>query len=277
MPVTEETKSRPAESWQLQMFRRSLKKPQKLRALLEVMGPVQDQACLLVTCGDNNGALNWHFRQAGGRWNWADAEQESQEQISELTGDPVSRFDKADPRLPFADNFFDLVMAIDVHEHLESPASLNHELARVAKQGGRVVVTTPSGDPSRMANRLKRWVGMRKEDYGHIVDGYDHAALEQQLRQVQLQPGRTASYSGFFTEVIELILNLAFVKIMARRSRAGIQAGQIAPQNRKQMRSVAKPYRLYAWLYPFFLAVSRLDSLGPFRRGHAAIIVATKD
>jgi SAM-dependent methyltransferase len=265
------------EPWQLQVFRHSLKKQQKLRALLDVLGDIRDQSCLLVTCGDNNGALNWHFRSAGGRWSWADAEADSVDQISQLTGDRVCQFAKEDPRLPFADNCFDIVIAIDVHEHLATPERLNLELARVARPGGRVVVTTPSGDQTRLANRLKRWLGMHKEDYGHVVDGYDVTALERQLRQAQIQPRRAASYSGFFTEMVELMINLAFVKLVARRRQARVQAGQIAPQNREQMKAVSGSYRLYAGLYPLLRAVCQLDNLGPFRQGHAVIVLATKD
>ena len=54
--------------WQIKMFRRSIKKQQKLKALLELLGETKGKKCLLVTCGDNNGALNWYFREHGGDW-----------------------------------------------------------------------------------------------------------------------------------------------------------------------------------------------------------------
>jgi SAM-dependent methyltransferase len=266
-----------AEPWQLQMFRHTLKKRQKLLTVLTMLGPLQNQTCLLVTCGDNNGALNWHFRQAGGHWRWAEAEAESSDQINALVREPVAVFDKGDPRLPFKDGSFDVAVAIDVHEHLPSPVQLNRELARVTRPGGTILVTTPSGDPTRLANRLKRWLGMRKEDYGHVVDGYDLPALEQQLRQARLQPRHTASYSGFFTELVELMINVAYVKVMARRSRARVLVGQIAPQNQAQLKSVGKSYRLYGRFFPLLRALASLDRLGGSRRGHAVVVLATKD
>src|SRR5690606_26742175 len=99
----------------LKMFSRSLKKQQKFHALAQLLGNIGSQRCLLITCGDNNGALNWHFKNLGGEWHWADAERESINQISELTGDPVSQMDKNEPSLPFADGYFDIVVTIDVH------------------------------------------------------------------------------------------------------------------------------------------------------------------
>jgi SAM-dependent methyltransferase len=265
------------EPWQLQMFRHALKKQQKLRALLVLLGPLARERCLLVTCGDNNGALNWHFRQAGGQWRWVEAEAESAAQISELLGEQVDLFDKADPRLPYDDGAFDVVVVIDVHEHLPAPALLNRELARVVRPGGRTLVTTPSGDPRRLANRIKRWIGMRKEAYGHVVEGYDIPALEQQLREAQLLPRSTGGYSGFFTEMVELLINVAYVKVLSRRSQAPVHSGQIAPQSREQVKSVAKSYRWYTRLYPAMRALAALDRLGPFGRGHAVIVLAAKD
>ncbi|NLP10226.1 hypothetical protein GX408_07500, partial [bacterium] len=44
--------------WQLEMFNRSIKKRKKVDALLQFLGPSQDKTCLLMTCGDNTGAMN---------------------------------------------------------------------------------------------------------------------------------------------------------------------------------------------------------------------------
>jgi 2-polyprenyl-3-methyl-5-hydroxy-6-metoxy-1,4-benzoquinol methylase len=263
--------------WQLQMFERSLKKQQKLAALLSVLGDVEGQNCLLVTCGDNNGALNWHFKSQGGNWSWADAEEDSTEQIAALTGDPVASMDKEAPELPFPDDHFDVVMTIDVHEHLRNPNAFNLELARVAKPSGRVIVTTPNGDGSKLANRIKKMIGMRPEDYGHYVIGYDVPDLQDQLEKVGLKPYTHTSYARFFTEMLELVINFAYVKVLSKRSKAEVQKGQIAPQNKDQIESVEKTYKLYSLVYPFFLLFSKLDTLVSFRRGYAVVVAARKE
>ncbi len=265
------------EPWQLQMFRRSLKKQQKFKALLEVMGNVDGQECLLITCGDNNGAMNWHFKQHAGEWSWADAEHDSIAQISEVTGDNVAEMNKENPALPFTKNSFDVVITIDVHEHLEEPELLNRELARMVKTGGRVIVTTPNGDKKKLATRIKKMVGMRPKDYGHYVVGFDAPQLESQLEQVGLEPYQEASYSKFFTEMLELAINFAYVKVLSKRSKAKVEQGQIAPQNIDQVKSIEKTYKLYSWLYPIFLVISKLDFLDRSRRGYAVIVAARKD
>jgi SAM-dependent methyltransferase len=263
--------------WQLRLFRRSLKKQLKLKALLKVMGNVDGQACLLVTCGDNNGAMNWYLKQHGGLWSWADAERDSIEQIQAVTGDLVAEMDKENPALPFPSELFDMVMTIDVHEHLKKPQVVNAELARLVKSGGRVIVTTPNGDREKLVSRIKLAIGMRPEDYGHIVIGYDVPDLESQLRQAGLKPYTSSSYSRFFTEMLELAINFLYVKVLSKRSQAKVEKGQIAPQNIDQVKSVEKTLKLYSLIYPVMEVLSKLDFLDRSKRGYAVIVAARKD
>ena len=265
------------EPWQLKLFRKSLKKQQKLKALEKILGKNSDRLCLLITCGDNNGAMNWHLRNTGGEWSWADAEKDSIAQISEVTGDDVAEMDKDNPSLPFPDNTFDVIITIDVHEHLLKPELVNRELARLVKPGGRVIVTTPNGDEKKLVTRIKLAIGMRPEDYGHYVIGYDVPQLNEQLENVQLNPSQYTSYSRFFTEMLELVINFVYVKILSKRSQAKVEKGQIAPQNFGQVKSVEKTLKLYSFLYPVFLAISKLDFLDRSPRGYAVIVAAKKD
>jgi SAM-dependent methyltransferase len=278
---TESTSSQPhllvEEPWQLRKFRQSLKKQQKLKTLLDVIGPLDGLSCVLLTCGDNNGALNWYFKNHGGSWTWVEAEADSLDHITELTEDPVYLFNKEDISLPLLDNSFDVVLTIDVHEHIKNPHNLNVELNRIAKSGGRVIVTTPAGNNKKLANRIKRWVGMRKEDYGHVVDGYDTPELIKQLKEVGLKPYKDTSYSRFFTEIVELCLNIVYVKGLSRRANGNFQAGQIAPQNKSQIKSVEKFYRLYSYIFPIFLMISKLDAIIGFQSGYAVVVATRKD
>src|SRR5512135_2716132 len=58
-------------------------------------------------------------------------------------GVPCARLDLNRP-LPFADRDFDLVMAVEVLEHLESPRAFLREIHRVLRPGGLAVITTPN-------------------------------------------------------------------------------------------------------------------------------------
>ena len=47
-------------------------------------------------------------------------------------------------RLPFSDDYFDLIVSWAVFEHIENPAFVSEELTRVLKPGGWLCAWTPS-------------------------------------------------------------------------------------------------------------------------------------
>jgi SAM-dependent methyltransferase len=264
-----------ATPWQLRIFEKSLKKQQKVRLLLELLGPLSGSRCLLLTNGDNNGAMNYHFRAAGGDWQWADMAPESAEAIQELLGDPVALIEGA--QLPYPDGAFDRVVVIDVHEHLQCVESINREICRVLTPGGLALITTPNGNPRLPVAKLKRWIGMGPAEYGHVVQGYESPELEAMLRREGLVPERRGAYARFFTELAELMINFAYVKVLARRKDpAAAPSGEIAPTSEEKLRRVQKSFRIYSILYPAMRLFSALDRLLPGDEGYAVAITARK-
>ena len=55
---------------------------------------------------------------------------------------PLARADVR--RLPFADNSFDVVTAMDIIEHIDDDKAASAEICRVLKPGGRLFVTVPA-------------------------------------------------------------------------------------------------------------------------------------
>jgi SAM-dependent methyltransferase len=255
------------------MFHRSLKKQLKLKALLEHVGDITGQHCLLVTCGDNNGALNWYFRAQGGNWMWGDIAGENLAEMSELLGEPV--YHLPEDRFPFAADQFDCVVSIDVLEHLDNAQLFLHELRRVLRPGGRAIITVPNGDPTLLANRLKWRLGMRPEVYGHTRAGYTVSELRDSVEQAGFTPMGYGGYSRFFTETMELIINFGYVFVLSRKQ-GGAQLGRIAPTSAGDLKTHGAAYRLYTLVYPMMRLVSKLDGLLPARTDNAVIVVAAK-
>jgi len=268
--------ARPAASpWQLRLYSKSLKKRQKVALLLEQIEELPGERRLLITCGDNNGAINWAMRARGGAWSWMEMEAASIPGMVELLGDSVLG---ATPyQLPAGDGAFDVVISLDVQEHLPLDAleAFHAELFRVTRAGGHVVVTTPNGDPRKPVSILRRGIGMTKEKYGHVVYGYDVRQHERMLRESGFEPIASGSYSGFFTELVELGINFAYTTLMSRR-RTGRSEGEIAPSTKEKLDKVEKQYRAYALIYPVLLAVSKLDVLAPLGDGYAVSVVGRK-
>jgi SAM-dependent methyltransferase len=262
--------------WQIQMFQKTLKKKMRLKHLKKHLGIISnDEACLLVTCGDNNGAMNYHLRELGGQWSWSDLENKSIAEMEELLQDTVHKV--SPERLPFQDAFFDRVVSIDVHEHLENPAQFTRELYRITKHGGQVIVTVPNGDESKLATRIKNAVGMTKEKYGHVREGYDIPELKDIMKTSRILPDTESSFSRFFTEMLELGINFLYVNILSKKSKARVERGTIAPATKDQMKSIEKTLKLYTLVYPFFWTLSRLDSLLLFTRGYAVMVSGRKE
>lgn len=264
----------PQVPWQLQMFSRTLKKKLKLRLLRKHLGDLSGRRCLLITCGDNNGALNYYFRDSGGEWAWAEIEEEGIGEMERFLGEVVHKA-KAD-NLPFEDQSFDCVVSIDVHEHLSDPTSFNQELTRIIKRGGKVLVTVPNGDWWKPANVIKYMVGMTKRKYGHVRIGYNIRELQDILAAVGLQPYAASSYSRFFTEFLELLINFAYVMVLARRDKVKVKEGTIAPSSQAQLKAVSASFQIYSSLYPIFWTISQLDRLLFFTTGYAVVVEAKR-
>jgi SAM-dependent methyltransferase len=277
-PVGASTRSAAPDDWRLVMFRQSLKKRQKLELLLRMMGPVEEERCLLVTCGDNTGAMNHHFRQAGGRWSWAEMEGDRIPEMAAFLSESVHH---ATPeRMPFPDGHFHRVVVIDVHEHLEAGEleTLNRELARVLAPEGTAILTTPNGDGRLPLAVVKGLLGMTPRVYGHQVQGYTVPELQAMARGAGLVPEAWGAYSRFFTEGIELAINFAYVKVLGRKGGGGgaPKEGEIAPSSSSDLSRVGGAYRLYSKVYPLLRALSRLDLLIPGKGGYAVAVAARK-
>jgi 2-polyprenyl-3-methyl-5-hydroxy-6-metoxy-1,4-benzoquinol methylase len=61
--------------------------------------------------------------------------------------------DLNDP-LPFDDGTFDLIVAVEVVEHLENIRAVCREFARLLRPGGKVVLTTPNNESMRAIGSL---------------------------------------------------------------------------------------------------------------------------
>lgn len=261
--------------WQLRMFRKTLKKQMRLRNLKRMLGSISNDAkCLLVTSGDNNGAMNYNMRGLGGQWSWADLEDTSIVEMSELLGEEVKHV--VYNELPYPDNYFEIVISIDCLEHMENPVVFTQELQRITRPNGRVIITVPGGQKTKIANMIKNMLGMTKEKYGHVVDGYSAKQLNYFMRQADLIPVGSRTFSRFFTEMLELGINFLYVMVLSKKSKVEVEEGTIAPATEEQLHSVEKTYKMYSLIYPFFKIISSLDYLLFFTRGYVVIVEGRK-
>ncbi len=261
--------------WQILMFQKGLKKQLRLKEFKKLLGSISaNEECLLVTCGDNNGAMNYCLRELGGKWSWADIEDTSIDEMSELLQEEVKHVQH--DNLPFSDNEFDRVIAIDVHEHLDDPHPFTKELWRVAKDNHPIMITVPGGDRKKLANVIKESIGMSVEKYGHKRLGYNPQELKEIMQSSNIKPDKERTFSRFFTEMLELSINFLYVNVLSKKSKVQVEEGTIAPATKDQLKSVQKSYRIYSLVYPLFWLISQLDNLLLFTEGYVVIVEGRK-
>jgi SAM-dependent methyltransferase len=81
-------------------------------------------------------------------------------------------------RTPFEDASFDLVLAVEIIEHLEAPRAFLREIFRILKPGGLVIVTTPniSSIPSRVFFLATGNFDLFIPDESRLKDAFSHEA-----------------------------------------------------------------------------------------------------
>lgn len=151
----------------------------------------------------------------------------------------------ADGRLPFADATFDAVVSIEVVEHAEDAFLFWRELARIAKPGATIVVTTPN--VLNVNSRLRTLVTGFPLLFDPLpLDGHDprrlgghihpltpyylaYAALRAGLVEPSFHPDRTKASAVALALALWPLLRLARLRHEARWRR---KSPQVFAENR---------------------------------------------
>lgn len=259
-------------AWQLSLLARSIKKKQKLKLLLDSMPELTGRRALELGC--SQGLLGFFFRQKKGFWVSADEDMANLQEARRLLGSNLVLIESG--LLPFRPSAFDLIVCPDYLEHVEKDELCLQEMARTLKPGGELILVTPHTGPGHFLYAWRRLIGLRPEIYGHKREGYNWRQLEAALRRVGLEPEKHRLLSRFFSESLETLINLIYVRFLASRHPPRLRDGHIRPMNHQEFQARAGFFRLYTLIYPFFWLMSQLDRLIPFSPGYLLIIWARK-
>jgi SAM-dependent methyltransferase len=259
--------------WQLQLYRKSLKKKEKVESILGFLEPTRGKRCLEVSC--EKGVVSYFLRQRGGCWTHIDTEWGNALTTRSLIGENVLLFQEK--ALPFRTAAFDLIIAIDFLEHIEAEQVFLEEMERLLKPEGRLYITVPHSKKTLCLNRLAPKWGLTPEYYGHKREGYTLEELRDKLRQAGFEITRSREYSRFFTELVELLANLAYVFALNRGVKKKGIKGSISPASQEDFFAHSRSFRFYRFIYPFFWLVSQMDRLRPSGSGYVLITEAKKE
>jgi len=237
--------------WALALFRRSVLKQRKLAEVTALLGATEGKRCL--DLGSDNGVVSLLLRERGGKWSSGDLTEEAVRSIRSLVG--TEAYLVEGNRLPFPDATFDRVAVVDMLEHVPDECAFVAELARVTKPGGRLIVNTPHLKCTAL-RRLRHALGQTDEKHGHLRPGYSEARLRELLGP-GFEMGQHRTYSRFFSELVDTLINWGVERLGKRSSAKGMVV------TGSDMARHSRSFRLFSVLYPFIWAVTRLDALVP--------------
>lgn len=264
----------PMEDWQLQIYKKSLKKKEKIDLLLKSLHNLEGKRCLEVGCA--RGTVSHFLRSAGGKWVHADTDRSNVDAAIALVKDGVIQIP---PNvLPFPDASFDVIVSLDYLEHVHDDAAAMNEMRRVLKRGGLLLISTPTTGPAFVLNKIKPMIGLTIDKYGHVREGYALKDLTGRLRNQGYEILTSTTYSRFFTEFIEMGINFAFVNILGKgmEGESSKRDGNITIGSKESFQKHQGSMKLYSAAYPLIYAFTRLDKLIPFVEGYALMIEARK-
>lgn len=110
-----------------------------LELALQKIGLSKDKLILDVGCG--TGAIIKKLNEAGYKAQGVDV---SEEALKYCRQKGLQVIQGGADRLPFADNYFDAVISLDMLEHLKDDRKAVEEISRVIKPGGYLIITVPA-------------------------------------------------------------------------------------------------------------------------------------
>lgn len=248
--------------WHQRLFSRSLAKQAKLRNIAALVGPVRGQNCL--DLGGDNGVISYQLRRLGGTWTSADISEKAVASTRSVVQDRVERIQGS--QLPFPDRTFDVVVIVDLLEHVHDDAKLIAECHRVLKQSGRLIVNVPHRKRGSVLRPIRQLLGLTDAVHGHVRPGYTQSDLFALLKDgFNVEEVRT--YSRFFSEALDTCIRFFVAQFSANKARD--PKGEMV--DAQDFERLNKLFRLYTLVYPLFWLAAKLDWLLFFTQGYSLV------
>lgn len=251
--------------WHIKLFNKSVVKQKKFSYLRKFTGSYDGKECL--DLGSDNGVISYLFRRYGGKWSSADIENQTVEMIRSLVNDNVYKIEGV--KTPFASEAFDLVVIVDLLEHLHNDREFLTELHRILKKDGVLVINVPHKMQFSLIRMMRNALGLTDEQHGHVREGYTFKEIKEMLPGYSIE--KKATYSKFFTELVDMAVSFAVNALNRKKeSKKGVLVTQ------EDMKKHSKVFFFYSVIYPFMWLFSKFDFLLFFLSGYRLIVKAKK-
>jgi len=195
-----------------------------------------------------------------------DLDGEAVQAICELVKDNVFQIDGR--QTPFHDNEFDRVIIIDFLEHIHTDRDFIHELYRIIKAGGELIINVPNLKTTFL-RKIRLMLGQTDEKHGHVRPGYTIDSLLELLTD-QFTVLSYKTYSKFFSECIDMLITWALD--MLNKVQTSSLKGRLVTEH--DLCRYRKTFRLYSLIYPIVWLLAKLDILLFWSSGYMLIVKA---
>ncbi len=118
--------------------------------------------------------------------------------------------------LPIPDNSVDVVLGLDLIEHVADDSKAVGELGRVLKTGGKLILTTPKQDGVSFPFMSREKIAEVNSQWGHVRPGYSLQQLEDLLHSHNLAIEKSMGYFNFLTRFAYWLAYLSELRIPGR-------------------------------------------------------------
>jgi len=257
-----------AAEWHLRLFKRSLLKQDKLKAILQLLRSPRGKNCLDV--GGDNGVIPYFLRKQGGSWQSVDMSPKAVRSMKELLGDEGVHLIKGYD-LPMDDHSLDVVVIIDLLEHLERDDLFVQECHRVLRQQGSLIINVPHIKKGSPIRGLRNMLGLTDEAHGHVRPGYTQTDIYNLVKDgFDIVEVRT--YSKFFVQLVDTGIQFVGSFLSGGHEEGEVSKGVMIDE--QDFYKYQKAFRFYSLVYPILWLASKLDLFLFMFKGHALIVEA---
>lgn len=262
--------------WQMTVFTVSVRKKEKWKWIEKHMRPLMTPNSRCLDIGSGVGTLSHLQEKLGGLWEFTELDTAAAAETAAIVKGPVHECDIYDRRL--TSGSYGIVSACDVIEHVPQPDKFLQRISELLAPGGHALLTTPAKEKRwywwrRVASRL---FGIDDAAHGHTVEGFSRQQLLHMCQEAHLAPLYITSFSFFFTELIELIYNGAYILKNKSRQRSSGYNLALSPASQNDMFHNRTQLFILRATYPLLRGVSLLDHLIPQTHGYELGIVVHK-
>ncbi len=117
--------------------------------------------------------------------------------------------------LPIKDNQIDVILCLQLIEHVKEDDKLVKEVSRVLKKGGKLIFATPGERGISFPFLSKEKIEIINKSWGHVRKGYSIENIKRLFKEANLVIEKTDRYFNFFSRFVYRIsiLSNIFSKI----------------------------------------------------------------